>query len=304
MTPARRASFVLVVIGFLLAGCDENAFSPKAPFEREIAVFAVMDASADVQVVRLETTYDAESTTPDKPVNRMTIDSATVFVVSRGLRYRFEDTLVSDPNGYRRVWLHRGMILKPGAIYTLHVQVPGFPEITGSFIMPNRPFLDFGPTIYGMGRQAIEIGTGGTSLTAPAKGYYFRLFISGEKLVDGRVVSERREVPVSVVKQSGKEVLIYPDVSRRKSIIFPTDLIARIMAKMESDGFSNMKAMVKGYTLEVHFYNYFMVVRGFNDELTFRQDVPDMGNITNGVGVFGGMNADSLTVPVSQLLNN
>ncbi len=298
------ALFILVFLGVLFAGCDENVFTPKAPFEQEIAVFAVMDATTDLQVVRLETTYDAESTTPDTPINKKRVDTASVLVVSRGLRYVFHDTLISGAGVQRRIWIHRGMILKPGATYTLRVRVPGFSEVTGSFVMPNRPFLDVGSTIYGMGRRAVEIGTGGTSITAPAKGYYFRLFISGEKLVDGRVVAERREIPVSVAKQSGKDVLVYPDVSRRKSVIFPTDLIARVRAKMESDGFSNMKAIVKGYTLEVHFYNYFMVVRGFNDELTFRQDVPDMGNITNGVGVFGAMNADSLVMPLSQLLNN
>ncbi len=300
-------SFLLICLCALITlRCDDNTFNPKAPgLQDRIVVFAVLDATKGVQMVRIAKSFDPPTTNPNDYTGSKEISTASISVFEDRTKSTivFHDTTITDSdNTKHKVWVNSELPLADAINYTLNVHADGYPSVSAKIKFPNKPFLFARPFNYSSGVKAVEMGSSSPGTFAPVKGFLFRLWIVGTKTVDGKSVDVHCEVPVEIKYIDGKESWIYPSASRDLSVVFPLSNILRAQELVEiNEKATGVHAVLTGYTFEQNFYNYYYAVRGFGDPLTVRQDQPDISNITNGYGVFGAMNADSVKYKVTDL---
>ncbi|MBI5645920.1 MAG: DUF4249 family protein [Ignavibacteriae bacterium] len=293
----------LLAVAALLPSCD-NSFTPKSDYKERIVVFCVLEPSAPYQMVRLETTYDAATTNPDDALPKRRIDSAIVRINTDRRSYLFTDTLIDVGGGeLRRVWISRAFVPAAGASYTMTVQVPGMSTISAAVQVPGRPYLDLDTPNPSAGRLGVTLRAGAISAQAPPKGFYFRLYVEGEAVVNGKTVKLRREVPLRVDNANNDTTWSSP--IRSSSLSFSVDHIADVKTRLENvDGARNMQIIGFGYSLDTFIYSYFQTVRGFDDPVSVRQDRPDVTNIVGGVGIFGAIVRDTLSKPYVTVITN
>ncbi|MDH7515704.1 MAG: DUF4249 family protein [Bacteroidota bacterium] len=290
---AWHISILVLLLAFVSPSCD-NTFEPKGRYGERLVVFCVLDPSAPCQVVRLESTYDAEGTNPTQPHNVRVIDEAVVRIQTDRKVYTFTDTVVDAGNGsMKTIWVSRDLKPEEGRIYTLTVSVPGYQPVTAETQVPSKPYLDLIPPSLSKGKGTVELAAAAISAVAPPKGFYFRLYVVGDKTVEGKKVPVRMEVPLRVDGVTGDTIYTKPSRDSRRS--FSLDIIAAMKSRLEDHEFAtNIRLLGVGYSIETHLYNYFQTVRGFDDPVSVRQDRPDVTNIAGGVGVFGALMPDSL----------
>lgn len=291
-----------VILPLLFFSCD-NSFTPKEPFTRRIVVFAVLDKTAPYQTVRLEATYDAELTNPDQPLNRLEITDAVVTIRSDRQLFHLYDTLIPQTGGsMRKVWITHDLVPQEGVTYYLSVKVPGFSEIKATTAVPGQPYLQMQQTQFSVGVDGVSLFAGATSANTP-KGYLFRLWVSGEKLVNGTLEEQRVEVASGFDNATGK--YLYPAPSRDTRVFFPMANIVTVREKLiMGDTLLSLKLIAEGYTFDTFLYSYYKITRGFQDPVSVRQDSPDVTNIVNGVGIFGALVTDSIRAKYSDIISN
>jgi hypothetical protein len=293
--------FLAAFLPLLLLSCD-NSFTPKEPFTRRIVVFAVLDKTAPYQTVRLESTYDSSLTNPNDPINRLEITDATVTIRSDKQFFRLHDTLVTEADGkMRKVWITYDLVPKEGTKYYLSAKVPGFNEITATSTVPGQAYLQMHQTQFGADVDGVTLFSGAKSASTP-KGYFFRLWIAGEKLIGGNTVELRVEIPSGFDNSTGNYV--YPAPSRDDRVFFPMNNITHVREELiKGDTLLSLKLIAEGYTFDTYLYSYYKVTRGFQDRVSVRQDSPDVTNIAGGVGIFGALVTDSIRAKYSDIIS-
>ncbi|MFZ1730657.1 MAG: DUF4249 family protein [Bacteroidota bacterium] len=290
----RILPLIVFVSAVFLTAC-ENDFSPKSDYEERIVVFSVLDRAAAYQVVRLERTFDAESTNPDAAIIPDPVAQADVVIATNKKRYVFHDTLFTLGDGsQKKVWINRELVVTEGTDYTLTVDVPNYKRITAVAQVPSRAYAQLQVVNGGVRLGAVE------NTAYPANGYYFRMWVVGNKFVGGKNVEVRREVPSRVI--AATDEFEYPEPTRDKSLTFSRGNLMRIHSELlEKDSVSGADVVGIAYSLEQYLYSYYKLTRGFDDPVSFRQDRPDISNIQNGVGIFGAMYPDSVRARFSSL---
>ncbi|MFA6235293.1 MAG: DUF4249 family protein, partial [Bacteroidota bacterium] len=129
---------LIAIASVALFSACENDFSPKSEYEERVVVFSVLDRNAAYQVVRLERTFDAESTNPDDAIIPEPIAEAEVAITTSKKRYVFRDTLFTLGDGsQKKIWINREIPVTEGTEYTLTVDVPGFKRVTAVAQVPS-----------------------------------------------------------------------------------------------------------------------------------------------------------------------
>lgn len=288
------------LLAILLCRCDDNTFSPKAAgYTPRLVVYAILDAARPAQqLVRIETTYDSPTVNPQDGPGPGRVDSASMYVNGSVSTISYRDTTVVDSaGGSHKLWVGNAGRFVEGGTYTLHLSARGFPPFQTSLQFPTHPYL-YNRLIVTPGATAqLELGTSPQGEKSGVKGYLFRLFFVGTKIINGQEVEIRREVPYLVANENGVQKVEYPGVTRQSSIRFSVLNIQQVYTEMDARLLvQNIKPVAIGYSFEQNLYNYYYAVRGFNDPLSIRQDAPDFSNIPGGFGVFGAMNTDTLTM--------
>lgn len=292
----------------LFAGCDDNVFSPKsADFKDRLTVFAILDDSKQVQMIRIQKSYDPGTTNPKDYTGSKEIDTAAITLSDNNRKtYFFRDSLVTEASGTKRkVWLTSSVDLREGKILSLLVQAKGFDPITAKVEIPPKPYIFARSVTAGSSIYGVEVGTTPDRRSYVAKGYLIRLELIGSKTVNGTRVTLRREVPIGVSTDGGNALYQYPTIGRESTLIYPVSHIVTLRDILYSkDGVEQVEAIATGFALDQNFYNYYYTVRGFDDPLTFRQDSPDITNIGGGLGVFGAVKVDSAAFSLTSLIGN
>ena len=294
LTVFRPAVLILVsILAGVLWSCSTE-FSPNAPFNEQLVVYAVLDASAAYQTVRIESTYEATSINEASRIVKSALDSAVVVIRSGGKTYEFYDTLIASSSGtQRRVWISRKLFPQPQAAYHLSVRVPGFPELSSDVIMPYRSYLDIVQLTTSADSNAVQISAIDAQLNAVKQAFYFRMWITGERTENGVTVELRREVPFRYDGATGTSV--YPSLSYATRAIFPIVNLERIRSLlMYQDSAFGSNIVAVAYAMDQNLYTYCKLVNGFQDPRSVQLNAPDFTNIKNGRGLFGGLWPDSI----------
>ncbi len=287
---------IFAFLAIVLFTACENDFSPKSDYEERIVVFSVLDRAASYQVVRLERTFDAESTNPDNPIVPDPVTEASVTISNSRKNFVFYDTLMTLGDGsQKKVWINRELIPTEGNDYTLTVEVPGFKRITAVTQVPSRAYVQFQVVNGGVRVAAVE------NTAYPASGYYFRMWVVGTKSEGGVDREIRREVPSRYNSITGE--FEFSEPSRDKAVTFSNGNMLRVhTAMLEEDGVNGRDVVGVAYSFDQYLYSYYKLARGFDDPVSVRQDRPDITNIQNGVGIFGALFADSVRVRFSAVV--
>ncbi len=290
-------SLILVVVPLLAVMACDDEFSPKSEFNEQIVVLAVLDPSSEVQIVRLAKSYDADLGEPLIPLTDSEVHEAEVLLRGPGGTHIFQDTLYSTSDGPFRVWSSRDVHLKPEQFYRLEVTVPGFDKVTSESTIPSKIFVRGTEQTPEEGKGYVVVHTGIALPRIEPHGYYFRLYVRIVKIVEGVEVDLRGEVPIGLNPGTGEWE--YSGLNKKKEQRFLKEIIEHVHDGLigEDDSLMIEQFVLYGCAFEKQFYNYYKIVRGFDDPVSIRLDDPDISYIEGGLGVFGMMMPDSSAVP-------
>ncbi len=284
------AVIVAFVAGMLaLQSCEEEIFDPKTEYVEKVVIFATLDRSQSYQIVRLESTYDAEVKLPIVPTTFREITEAEVWIRSRrGGSFQLKDTLIEEADGsLKTIWISRDLEPREATTYSLSVRIPDEEEVTANTTVPSRAYLRTTPVEGGLRLSGLK------ETTAPPGGFYFRLFVIGKKVVGTEETEYRLEVPIGVSNTTGE--FSYSKPSRTSAAVFQHSMILETRARLKAEeDVIGRELMAIAYTMDDAFYAYYKTVRGFDDPVSVRQDKPNTSNIQGGLGVFGANVADSM----------
>ncbi len=300
-----RMALTMFLAAALLGVACEDDFSPKSDFNKELAVFAVLDAAQPVQAVRLAWSYDAELGLNLTPLTDAQVQEADVRVFRGGETFVFHDTLVTGSDGQNiRSWINRDLRPLPEKEYRLQVTVPGYPVLKSTITIPSRLYVRADLVRPDTGVNAIRVYHGVTSFVQKPAAFYFRLWVEITKWNFGDTLIERREIPLRHV--STTDTWVFPSPSREDEISYSAGMLREIAESMILPGDSVVakRVITQVYGLENNFYSYYKVVRGFDDPLSMRLDAPDVSYIEGGLGIFGGMVSDSVIYNYYRFIRN
>jgi hypothetical protein len=285
---------VALVCAIALYGCN-NEFDPKTTFQRHLAVFAVLDPTTDTQAVRLVYSYDAQPGYPPAPLTDREVRDARVVLRGDGKTIVFPDTLLPNPDGSTtHVWLARGFRPREDHSYTLTVTTSEGDSVTGTALVPRKLYVEtvLVPTSGGVNR--VRVRSAITNNPLPPPGYYYRLWVVLRLARDGVQQELRSEVPVWADSASGQSE--YSTPSRESSEDFPVTLVRWTHDRLVQPGDSIIarQVLAQAYGMDEHYYSWYKLVRGFDDPVSVRLDRPDVSFVTGGLGVVGGLSADSV----------
>jgi len=282
---------VLVVL-ISLAAC-ENDFSPKTDFQRRIAVFAVLNPEAEMQVVRVAYSYDAKLGVPPEALTEREVESATVRVRRGGVVYTFRDTVFLATDGSRvRAWISRDLQPLHEHEYRLEVSIPDAGEVHSTVLAPSRMYVaaERVPADTGDGYMRVHPGVAMWKMRPEA--FYYRVWVGVQVRENGRISERRAEVPLRSDPMSGQWMYTVPqrEAEQRLEIKY-VRMLADSLAG--ADTVVSRRVYVRGYVMDGNFYSYYKIVRGFDDPVSVRLDKPDISFIEGGLGVFGVLLPDS-----------
>lgn len=286
---------VAVLGASLPQGCD-NSFSPKGDFSPRLIVYCVLLNDVPYQIVRVEQTYDSDNLHPDQAHPEPLIPDATVLITTGSQYFRFTDTLLTMPDGKaRKVWISRSLIPMDGREYTIRVSAPGFEEAFATIVYPSRTYVQVTPLGgYSGSRDTMLVKPSYDVLRSPPAAYYYRLHVAASAWVQGQPVEHRREVPLA--RTAGDSSWIYSVPSEQSRFNYATAHIkmTRELLRNVDSADALLGIIAVSHAMDIGLYQYYKVNRGFQDPLTIRADIPDISNISRGLGVFGAMATDSI----------
>ncbi len=300
-----RTALLTFLAAALLGVACEDDFSPKSEFTKQLAVFAVLDAAQPRQTVRLAWSYDAELGLVQTPLTDREVAEADVRILRGGEVFVFHDTLVTGAEGSRvRAWINGYLRPLPEKEYRLQVTVPGYPTVTSSIHLPSRVYVRADLVRPDTGMATIRCYHGVTSFAEAPSAFYYRLWVEVVKWNFGDTLIQRREIPLRHVARD--DTWLYPSPAREEELSFTVGMLRGITESMilPGDSIVARRVITHLYGLENNFYSYYKIVRGFEDPLSIRLDLPDASYVEGGLGVFGGMVSDSITYNYFRFVKN
>lgn len=308
-----RKSYRFLPLLLLVIAC-EVPFNPKGEYEEKLVVYSILDPTKTVQFARVYRTYNVEGLDARQNTVDPQVWNASVRIQDEeGRIVTFRDTVLKRDTQHRYstdiiAYYADGFVPSPGKRYVLEVTVPQYGKASASLSVP-EPYIT---QVNGSRTRALLADSLNpcnciqVSLFAGkgAKGHLTRFFINYVVKRRGQPdVQLRREVPLQVRRRAdGSEVLEYPSPDRIPYLQFSKKLFfATIDAVLKSDPTAEIKAETVtfiSHALEPNLYNYYLIARGFGDPFSIRLDLPDYTNIKGGIGVFGAVAVDSLTLPI------
>ena len=298
----RRVCTALLAVAALVAGCNQP-FEPVGPTDRKLVLYGIMNALADTQYVRVESTFGASA--------GPAVTNASVTLQGNGASVTFRDTTVLWRDTLGRptptnVYVAYRAPLSPGAQYTLSASTPGGLAASASFTAMHAPTIalqSYSTQGYFVLNTVYKENTG-----AAAVHFYLDYYV-----LQGDAWSLRTE-----------EVPVFQNVGANDSVTslvmpltpVPTLIAGGTQMLIDSTLFQQTRSRVlKRYApapvvyLDIRFtqtqidqalYDYYFVSNGPVDLLTIRLDVPDYTNVTGGYGVCGVRAERGLIFPLDR----
>jgi len=309
-----RSALIRVVLLLLLwAGCDVP-FDPKGEYTEKPVIYLILDPTKTSQFARVYRTYNVDGLDPLQNTEDTQVRNASITVFdSTGRAFAFRDTILKRDETTRYasdVFAYYTDRLLPslGGRYSVEVIVPNLGVVTSTVTVP-QPYQI---VVNGSRARAvladslnpcncIEVSLFGGQ---GAKGHLTRFFINYMVIKPGQpALKLRKEVPIAIRRAGdGSAIYEYPKPDRIPFMEYPKELFNAVLSDvLTSDPNAEVKAETVtfiSHALEPNLYNYYLRAHGFGDPFSIRLDLPDYTNIKNGLGVFGALAVDSLTLSI------
>jgi len=308
MHPKLLPCYLLVCIALLLFASCNHPFSPKGPLQQQLVVYSVLSSDRDIQFVRVYTNYDVSGFDPFENRSDTPVAGAQVVVTGPHGSYTLKDTVLTRPDtsrykapiaAYAGKWRP-----EPGQTYTLTVNAPGIGSTSASVTTPgpSQPiYWTYGTDILDDPDNYKKTGYVGafTRFWQTTKAYTYQLAIEYLVLTPAGWKTETIEVPLwasydlqSAGYPSLVNVYIYAGGSYSKDVYVNT--LLRVVRLHAGSKLTFKRIVFRILQVDQNWYDYYNVVRKFQDMFSIRLDEPDFSNLSNGYGLFGAFTVDSL----------
>ncbi|MBI4429518.1 MAG: DUF4249 family protein [Ignavibacteriales bacterium] len=299
--------------------CEEN-FSPMAPYEPRMVVYGILNAASDTQMVRVYTSYYPPDNDPRKNPDENPVTDAVVTLVQGTTTLVLSDTVVQryDKSRYLSdifAYYIAPVNLTRGGTYTLNVVSPTTGSVSSTVAVPGKAslYLSDRDILHVVGpwlsNQPIALQV---TLSPQAAAYAVRFFMyfTSSRIGPGE---HRAEVPVNINKKcSAGSVLFetaFGGITEKRSgapqvtMNFPA-LSYQITSYMQSYNWDArfVRAVFLVTQYDESLFNYASLVNEYKDKHYIRADELDYTNIQGGVGIFGSMAVDTLSIDLPQFM--
>lgn len=290
-------------------------------------VYSILDATSDVQFVRVYRNYYPADNNPANNTNERAVVDAIVSITDGVQTFTFGDTLVArdDTSRYNDkifAYVSHGFRPTPGRTYSLTVQSSSLGTVTAKTTVPSAGFVWITyPSIFENPKRIVDAGVNPYVtfiLSNFTSAYIVKFFVEYEADAEnGRKVFQV-QIPEQIkILSCLFEVydFIYPKVVRKPppprpgseqngSHFFLRDAYQRSLELVVERNLnpSFRKAVFYVIQFDENWYRYYGTARTFRDRFTVRLDEPDFSNLQNGVGLFASFVVDSLSHPLPSFI--
>ena len=314
MKSVRKTSIILI-IGYSIeavlgVGCDQS-FDPRASSDQYPVVYSFLATDRSDQFVRVYRTYPGLIDDPASNTNEYPVTGAIVTLSNGASTYLLADTQMTRPDTTRyrdSLWAYvaHGFTVENRGTYRLQVQLPSSEILAGSITVPPRPTVHMNRVelLSRPGDFPPDEKMGATASFGPgAAAYIFRLVVSFDVLEGNKWIRRRAEVPIGFRTESPQiEGAVYSGVTRlvsqSVSQVYTSSAYTFVLDHVSDETSPNKLifnyVVLQFIQLDENLYNYYVIVRGFDDPFSLRLDKPNFSNIKNGTGLFASYSVDSL----------
>ena len=309
-TPIHKA--LVFGAGALFASACDQSFNPYDNRSDVPIVYSFLATDRSIQYLRIYKSIDQSTETTPPDGGELPITAAQVMISDGVSTYTFKDTLLerTDTTRYRspiHVYLCPSFIPLRGTTYNLTVDAAPYMQVFGSVTVPWRSFPGFSSTKFlddpGLypDDEKIVVSAG---MEAQPSAAILRLLVEYEVFENSAFVTFWDEVPiVFLTKEPNLEEALYGSVKKLETNVIIgvysnlayRTLMSGIASKTYPKPLRYRKIIIQVVQLEENLYNYYSVVRGFEDPFSIRLDKPNYSNIMNGSGLFGAYTVDTVS---------
>lgn len=312
---------LLLLIAVVVPACDEP-FTPKGPFEQKAAVFAILSTNTDTQYVRLFRSFDPPGFNPDETMEGRMISAATVIVAQDSLKVQYREGSLprAGESSFAGPMVAYAAPFRPqgGKTYNLSVNTVTDGTMNANITVPDTGWirclnpwaLSIVRVLYDRTRnEDISLQA---NISSGARGYKVQFYLEYSILNGSEWVDTRTEIPnVVYAVDSVKASYGYPILMRRSTFpglphehqiqgaTFSFNAYRQKLTDLKTAYRNNIwfrRAVFIQTQVEENLYNYYNIANGFQDPRSVRLDMPDWTNINGGLGIFGAIVQDSVSV--------
>lgn len=289
--------FILLLLPILFISCDEN-FSPKGEYEERFALFAIMRADTNLQVVTVSHSYDVEGLDPftnkedpfiSNSFVRIWKNKDEVFVLkdstterkvlqryANDAKYYYTDELIPATSDKIEI----EALLPNGRRLKAQTDIP-------DLVSPDYSKLD--RTIPERGKNTIEIAW---LPNEPNIIYVPQIEIIYKKRENGTTTLHHKRVPLNYVNINNQSTPVYPVPTNKTSIEVSKEALDKVFAEIsegdpDKSNYRILTMITKLLIFDKNLSAYYSSSNKFGDDYSVRVDESDFTNIEGGFGVFG-----------------
>ncbi len=287
----------LLLVAILLSSCDEP-FSPKGKYLERYALFGIMRADTNLQVVTVTKSYDVEGLNPY--ANKKDPFIKNCFI--RIWRGNDEVHILRDSATVRNI--DKRYSDSAHFYYTNNFTPQKGDELSIECLLPNGRRLKATTKVI----QPIEIDYSGTDLEIPVTDKKFaqvkwrssvedlvyspQVELYYDKAVNGRWELHTVKVPMKYAVINGHKTPIWPSPSHRNYVQIDTVVVGQILKSISEGDPNKSHYRIRALIFSIYIYDrnlsaFYSSSKKIGDEFSVRVDERDFTNIDGGFGVFG-----------------
>jgi len=287
----------LILLTLFNSGCD-NGFDIVTEYKEQLIVFLVLDNRSDKQIIKVQKLQKSYGRT----VSEKLMDPISVRIVHPlGYSRNFKDTVINSVYNFNTLYVD-SLDLIPGA-YQLFVNAKDSLYAHASMSIGLKPLL-----IVSQDKEAYSAYI--SMINYSARGAHIKPYLLYTVKQNAGFVEKSIEVPRAIYINKNDTVEIFSglveftgDQARvpyhlrlvHSSVQYMRDKLTNYYGA-ENVQFNNMKFI--SYAYDWNLFEYINANEGYSDEFSVRLDKPNFTNIVGGMGIFGAVSADSVTVRI------
>lgn len=323
--PLQRIAYG-IIMPLVFFACDDS-FNPVREGESRMIVYSILDATSDVQFVRVYRNYYPADNNPANNTNDRAVVDAIVSITDGVQTFTFRDTLVArdDTSRYNDkifAYVSHGFRPTPGRTYSLSVHSSSLGTVTAKTTVPTsgNVWIEY-PDYFERPNRYVVFGVHPYItfiLSNTTSAYVVKFFVEyeadtemGRKLFQVQIPEQMKILNClyEVYERTYPKVLRKPPpprpgIEQNGNHHFLLEAYIRslelIMERNLNPSFR--QAVFYVVQFDESWYRYYGTARTFRDRFTVRLDEPDFSNLQNGVGLFASFVVDSLSHPLPSFI--
>ncbi len=288
----------------LIIGCDES-FSPKGEYQERYALFGIMRADTNYQVVTLYQSYNVPGLDPFENKLYPFIDGAYVRIWKNPDEvFVLSDSTIPASNLARypdsaKFYYSDKLTPEKRDVIQIEALLPNGRRLKAETTVPKDITTDYSVTdriIPVKGRSTIRIGW---VPNEPNIIYSPKIVLVYKTEENGQLVLHNKEIPQKYFNIDGKEEPFFPQPTNERYIELDKIALDRALTEISEGDPDKSKYRIftlitKIYVFDRNLSAFYSSSNKFGDQYSIRVDESDFTNVDGGFGVFGSYSEKSI----------